>query len=381
MIRKRHLIVIDPTAFSGGSKVATENMLRLLDIEQTRITILTADANSWRLPLFKRVRLYQPRWLASRDQGITYFLRHTCIALNVLLLRLRFGRFDIALGASGPGVDLALYLLKPILGIKIIQLIHGPVAQSNTIARSLMQADEVHYLESCRDSLVATLSRITDTPQNIMSSRFHIMQNGLSLHAWPTACQTLYPAIFWAASLLKWKGLETLLAALNKIEPECRPATHICYIKPQHTQLDISPAPVDLELVYWYENPINIDQIRASTNIFISTSSNEPFGLSILEAMAAGLCILIPADGAYWDRTLTNNIDCIKYRAGDADDLAQKLLMLSKNMKRVTELGGRAAKIALNYRAKKQYANLKKSLTEIAISPEEKNVCRVQHHD
>jgi len=373
MIGKRHLIVIDPTAFSGGSKVATENILRLLDTEQTRITILTADAHSWHLPLFKRVRLYQPRWLANKEQGIAYFLRHICIALNLLALRLRFGRFDMALGASGPGVDLALYLLKPILGIKIIQLIHGPVAQSNTIARSLMQADEVHYLESCQDSLAATLSRLTDTPQKTMPSHFHIMQNGLSLHTWPTACQTLYPVIFWAASLLKWKGLETLLAALNKIEPECRPATHICYIKPQHTQLDISPAPVELELVHWYENPINIDQIRASTNIFISTSSNEPFGFSILEAMAAGLCILIPADGAYWDRTLTNNVDCIKYRAGDADDLAQKLLMLSQNMKRVTELGGRAAKMALNYQAHKQYAHLKKSLTEITISPDVKN--------
>ncbi|MFT5879944.1 MAG: glycosyltransferase involved in cell wall biosynthesis [Moritella sp.] len=381
MIRKRHLIVIDPTAFSSGSKVATENILRLLDTEQTRITILTADAHSWRLLRCKRIRLYQPRWLASKDQGITYFLRHICIALNVLFLRFRFGRFDIALGASGSGVDLALYLLKPVLGIKIIQLIHGPVAQSNTIARSLMQADEVHYLKSCRDSLVAMLSRLTDTPQNIMSSHFHIMQNGLSLHAWPSPCQTLYPAIFWAASRLKWKELETLLAALNKIAPECRPATHICYIKPQHTQLDLNPAPIVLERVHWYENPINIDQIRASTNIFISTSSNEPFGLSILEAMAAGLCILIPSDGAYWDRTLNDNIDCVKYQAGDADDLAQRLLMLSKNMKRVTDLGGRAAKIALNYRAQEQYANLKKSLTEIVSSPDVKNVCKGQNYD
>ncbi len=381
MIQKRHLIVIDPTAFSSGSKVATENMLRLLDTEQTRITVLTADAHSWRLPLFKQVHLFQPKWLASREQGITYFLRHICIAFNVLLLRLRFGQFDIALGASGPGVDLALYLLKPVLGIKIIQLIHGPVAQSNTIARSLMQADEVHYLDSCRDSLVATLSRLMDTPQDIMPSHFHIMQNGLSLHAWPTACQTLYPAIFWATSLSKWKGLETLLAALNKIKPECRPATHICYIKPQHSQLNISPAPVELELVHWYENPINIDQIRASASIFISTCSNDPFGLSILEAMAAGLCVLVPADGAYWDRTLTNNINCIKYRAGDADDLAQKLLILSQNMKRVTDLGGRAAKIALNYRAQKQYAQLKKSLTEIATAPNFKNVYRGHNYD
>jgi len=97
--------------------------------------------------------------------------------------------------------------------------------------------------------------------------------------------------------------------------------------------------------------------------------------------MAAGLCIVIPSDGAYWDRTLNNNIDCIKYRAGDADDLAQKLIMLSKHMGRVTELGEQAAKIALNYRAQKQYANIKKSLTAITSSPDIKNRCKGQSYD
>ena len=381
MIRKRHLIVIDPTAFSGGSKVATENILRLLDTEQTRITVLSADAHSWQLPQLNRVHLYQPKWLAKQEQGICYFLLHIYIAFNLLLTRLRFGQFDIGIGASGPGVDLALYLLKPLLGIKIIQLVHGPVARSRTIARCLIRADEVYYLESCQNSLISTLSCITNKPQVVMSSHFHIMQNGLPQHAWPTACQTLYPVIFWAASLLKWKGLETLLAALEQIEPEMRPETHICYIKPRYTQLPISQAPTDIEQVRWYENPVNIDQLRASSNIFVSTSNHEPFGLSILEAMAAGLCILIPSDGAYWDRTLKNNVNCIKYRAGDAADLAKKLLVLSRNMKRVTDVGRRAAQIALNYRAQKQYANITKSIIGLTDYSDIKNVCRGQIDD
>lgn len=381
MIRKPHLIVIDPTAFTGGSKVATENILRLLDSERFNITVLTADAYSWHLPQFRRIHLYQPRWLARQEQGIRYFLLHICIALNLLVTRLRFGKFDLAIGASGPGVDLAIYLIKPLLKLKIIQLIHGPIACSRTIARCLMHADEVYYLDSCRDSLIASLSRITDKPLEIMSSNFHTIQNGLPQYAWPTTCQTHYPAIFWAASLLKWKGLETLLSALLQIEPDKRPATHICYITPQHTQLPISQAPISLEHVYWYDNPVNLDQIRASTNIFVSTSYNEPFGLSILEAMAAGLCILIPADGSYWDRNLKHNVDCIKYNPADTPDLSNKLVMLSQDMERVAEVGARAATIALNYQAEKQYAKIKKSILALSKAPTTSNICRGQIHD
>ncbi len=77
--------------------------------------------------------LHEPAWLAQQEQGIAYFIRHFIILLNILWLRLRFGHFDMALGASGPGVDLALYLARPLLNWKVVQLVHGPVACSRTI--------------------------------------------------------------------------------------------------------------------------------------------------------------------------------------------------------------------------------------------------------
>ncbi len=353
---KHHLLVIDPTAFTGGSKIATENILRLLNSKQTRITVLTADQSSWRWPPLNRVRLYQPQWLAQQEQGILYFLRHIIIAFNLLLTCLRFGRFDIAVGASGPGVDLALYLLKPILGFRLIQLIHGPVATSRTIGRCLLAANEVHYLKSTHTSLLSALSRLTATPCKLTAPHFQLMQNGLPDHAWPSHCQTERPVIFWAASLLKWKGLDILLTALKQIKPKARPETHICYIQPKEILLPMNHAPVAIDGVHWYKTPENLDEIRASTNIFVSTSHNEPFGLSILEAMEAGHCVLIPADGAYWDRALKNNINCIKYTPGDAVDLASKLRSISRDMDRLRSLGNAAIRIANNYRAQTQYA-------------------------
>lgn len=364
MTDKHHLLVLDPTAFSGGSKVATTTILNLLNPKKMRITVLTADKFSWHSDAFKCVHLYEPKWIAEKEQGIGYFIRHAFIALNLLMVRLRFGKFDIALGASGPGVDLAIYLLKPLMKMKLIQLIHGPVAASHTIAKCLNSADQVHYLESSAASLQAAL--LCHYPnQTTLPSHFHLLNNGLSDDAWPSGCQTQYPVIFWAASLLKWKGLDTLLDALQNIDPKVRPLTHICYIRPQGVQLPISQAPVKIQSVDWYENPVNINQLRASANIFVSTSKNEPFGLSILEAMAAGLCILIPKDGSYWDRTLEHNIDCLKYQPDDADDLKKKLLMVSLNMPLLIKLGKQAAKVALDYSANKQYKHIKNSIEQI----------------
>ncbi len=362
---QRHLLVIDSTAYTGGSKIATENILKLLNSRRMRVTVLTADCHSWNWPTLKRMKLYQPEWLAKKEQGVLYFLRHFFIALSILIIRLRTGKIDIALGASGPGVDLGLYLIKPVLGFKIVQLIHGPVARSRTIGRCLSVADKVYYLESCKNSLLSALSTTaskTKVAVQRLPANFHIMINGLPFYAWPNRCQYKVPTIFWAASLLKWKGLDVLLAALYRIDNGVRPETCICYIRPKETPLPMSSAPVKMEGIYWHENPRHINVLRSFANIFVSTSKNEPFGLSILEAMAAGHCVLIPADGAYWDRILEDGINCIKYRAGDAEDLAEKLLAISSNMNRIKMLGEAASNIAFDYRAENRYAEIKRTL-------------------
>lgn len=366
---KRHLIVVDPTAFGGGSKVATETILALLNKQQVRITVLSADKDSWKGPQIQsmdltRVQLYEPKWLAEKEQGLSYFARHFFIAFNLLLVSLRFGRFDIALGASGPGVDLALYLLRPMMNYKIIQLIHGPVAKSRTIARCLKVAHKVFYLQTSYISLknaLATLPAFNGS----LPTNFHLFQNGLSKKQWPTACQKKYASFFWAASLLKWKGLDLFLAALNTMPLADQCPSHICYIKPKGVQLPVTNAPVQLAKVNWHNHPNNLDQLRANSNIFISTSQHEPFGLSILEAMAAGQSIVIPADGAYWDQVLTDNVNCIKYTPGDSQDLSNKLLNLSCNLPLITRLGEQAQLVAQDYQAEKQYAQIVNQLMQI----------------
>lgn len=369
MTDKRHIVVLDPTAFAGGSKVATNTILSLVNPDTHRITILSADPHSWRDPRWQRQLLVEPAWLSHQEQGLGYFIRHGLIAIHLLLLRWRHGVIDVALGASGPGVDLALYLLKPLLGYRLLQLIHGPVACSRTIGRCLNSADEIHHLDSAKASLNKALSRVSGKGATPLPERYQVMQNGLSAHDWPSPCQLNRPVVFWAASLLKWKGLDILIDALRLIAPGQRPDTHICYIRPRQTRLPVSQAPIRVKFVHWHHQPDDFDRLRASANIFVSTSENEPFGLSILEAMAAGHCLVLPADGAYWDRHLRNGLHCIKYQPGNAADLASKLQSLGRNLEQIKTLGAQAAELALNYRAQHCYRTLKESLEGRAVQP------------
>ncbi len=362
MTKKRHVLVIDPIAFPGGSKTATETILNLLEQDNVRITVLTRDPDSWQQPNINRALFQEPKWLSQQEQGIPYFLRHLFILLKLFLARLHYGKIDIAIGASGPGVDLALYLARPLLRYKIMQLIHGPVASSRTIGRCLQKASQIYYLEHTKHSIKKALATVSRDFEPQLPVQFQVMENGLPSESWPKRCQTSQPIVFWAASLLKWKGLETLLDALNIIAPPARPKTHICYIQPKETLLPVSQAPITMTSVHWHKSPENLNQLRASANIFVSTSKNEPFGLSILEAMAAGHCVVIPADGAYWDKILEDGISCIKYQPGDSMELATKLWQLCRDMDQVRKLGASAHKIALHYQADISYAPIKQVL-------------------
>jgi len=111
--------------------------------------------------------------------------------------------------------------------------------------------------------------------------------------------------------------------------------------------------------INWYESPSNLDEIRRSNSIFISTSKREPFGLSILEALAAGLCVVIPSDGAYWDHRLIHNKNCIKYTPGDASDLAHVLRDLQANPNRLNRIALTGKLVAQQYRASVRYKNIR----------------------
>lgn len=366
----RRILLLDPIAFNGGSKVANRYFLGLLPDDQAQITVLTRNASAWKSTGWRTVNLYELPFVRTAESGIPYFLRHLFLALQVLLLRLRLGMGSVLIGGSGPGVDLALYLSKLIVPAQIVQLVHGPVARSRTCGRCLKMADRVFYLASCEASLKAALTAVGETEdkinQRLQSDAWSIMQNGIPRSRWPSAMiainastETLPVKIFWAASILKWKGLDLLLNVLQQaaVEPQKETTweTEICFLRPKDITLPITQIPRAISNVHWHEEPDNLDQIRSTCTVFISTSENEPFGLSILEALCVGLCVVIPADGAYWDQKLEHGVNCLKYQPNNSEALLQCLKQLQQQPRLIRELGLAGETVAAAFRAEIVY--------------------------
>lgn len=367
-----HAIIADPVLFHGGHKNAANKIISLMQERDVRITVITADQSSWMAEGITRQRLWVPAWLQQQETGLCFYLQHLFIAFNILIARLIHGRIDVGIGISGPGIDMALYLLKPFLGYRIVQMIKGPVAASRSIGTCLTQADNIYHLESMGTTLDAALSTLDSNLGRSDLTHCDTMENGLLEHEWPTPCHYETPRLFWAASLLRWKGLDLLTESLELMNSDERPLATVCYIKPVDTTLEVSTIPVSSDTVSCYESPDNLDTLRSECNIFVSTSSNEPFGLSILEAIAAGHCVLIPEDGAYWDQHLRDNIDCVKYCAGDANDLRLKILDLLNDQTRLKRIGLSARATAEQYRAEKKYRDVIDSIA----NPDEAQGCR-----
>ncbi|MDD9194447.1 glycosyltransferase family 4 protein [Aliivibrio sp. S3MY1] len=369
MNKSNHILVLDPITYSGGSKIATREMLDLLNRKNNRVTILTANPSSWLLRNVEIIKMSHPNWLPVSEYGKSYWTRQLYFCFWLFYARLFYGKIDVAVGASGPGIDMPIYIMKCFLGYQITQLIHGPVGLSRSIGLCLCHAEHVFYLQSTYPSLLTALKQVwrkdelsvqtAKQEQLFATHHFESFVNGIAKKNRPSACQYQSPSLFWAASLLKWKGLDLLLETTENIPTDERIPTNICYLTPENNVLPTTRAPRLIESITWHHQPSNLDTLRAQANIFVSTSHQEPFGLSILEALMAGMCVIIPSDGAFWDLVLTHNKNCLKYQPNDISSLQLRISQAGSDLNLITQLGQSGAHLSQGYQAEKCYLSIK----------------------
>ncbi|WP_394125531.1 glycosyltransferase family 4 protein [Vibrio hepatarius] len=379
-------LVFDPIPFKGGSKIATSDALNLCNRKNCEFIILTVDPAYWQateLCSHNEVRvakLWHVAWLMKHHHGYLYWLNQGLLLIQLLFSLLRFGHIHQVVGASGPGIDMPIYLARRLFTYRVTQLIHGNVGRSRSIGYCLAQAEAVFYLPSTKQSLLAALecylAHATGVSDSRVLAKFYLNSssyqsfiNGLPHARWPTQAQQDLPICFWAASLLKWKGLDLFVEALKECSRFKPVSANICFIRPKDTCLPISEAPINIRHIKWYDDPVDLDAIRAQSNIFISTSQKEPFGLSILEALAAGMCVIIPQDGAFWDNELTHDQDCIKYQPDDVHSLVNALLYATNDASVLNRCQANALQTAEQYKAEYRYLRLAQHINSDAVTP------------
>jgi len=345
------VLIYDPVPCKGGSKEVMKTVLTQLTSDIS-VWVVSNDIESWCGSNVKFVHLYCPLFLLKQNSGPGYFLKHFIFLVSLFITLCKLKRFTKIIGLSGPCVDFALYLLTSIIHIDIIQLVQGDIANSKIASFGLTRASQVFYLPSTFDSIVRTLKRHSQK-HHITERNFRPFINGIDSSTIKQRVFNEKVGFLWAASLSRWKKVELFVEAMTKLN--CHPKdkgkffASICYIKPQ---IDAYIEPDNFEKsdnIQWYANPKNLNEIRANSSVFVSTAEHEPFGLSILEAMTAGLAIVIPADGSYWDQQLTAGYNCVKYRPDDIKSLVNVLNQLINDPKLLLKIAKQAKHFSQDY--------------------------------
>lgn len=226
----------------------------------------------------------------------------------------------------------------------------------------LARSHSVFYLRHCQADVEDALAGAGRD-----QGRAFPLDNGISALRWPSPAKAPdSKRILWAASLLRWKRPDIMVNAMAQLGAVAGAEAHMCFIRPEKTGVDALEPDYSVPNIFWHESPDNLDTIRQGCSLFVSTAESEPFGLSILEAMAAGLCVLIPQDGAFWDTELVHGRNCIKYRPGCTADLSCKLQQLLDHPHDIQRIANAGRRKADQYKAEKAFSDLVATVCSLA---------------
>ena len=333
------VLVIDPITMKGGSKVATLDALQSWSGMRS-LQVLTATPDAW-----PGAQIVNQTWIprSEHPSGLAYYvqlIRHTLLVSWALL----WARPDIVVGASTPHVDAGAMFAAKLFGKRYVQFVHGPAPDTKLTRLGLRWAQQVFALKSVE---------FAQQPGALVRFSNGINANKVS----PISSDA--QGILWAASNMPWKRLDVMIQASQNLDI---PITIACL---PVNEDDKEQLPIQLPKAQWAFDPPNLDELRRQRSIFVSTSEREPFGLSILEAMTAGLCPVIPADGAYWDQHLTDGEHCLKYTLGDADSLEKTLQRALANPAHTQTIGNNAKTFSQQYTLDNAFSPLHQALDQL----------------
>ena len=122
--------------------------------------------------------------------------------------------------------------------------------------------------------------------------------------------------------------------------------------------------------------PEEVSRLLVRCDLFLHPATQEPYGVAVLEAMAAGAAVLgSSAAGAVRDR-IVHGENGVVHAAGDAGDLSSQLIEVARDRPRIRCLGGAAAATSRAWPASRGVAVVKAALERTGPIISDRGPCR-----
>lgn len=363
---KPTVLIYDACPGFGGAITSIAALVPQLIDEGMQVVIVALQQDGWKEQgLDSLVQLIRP-FNHGAINGVRYLVRETLRSIELYRIARRVGA-SLILANNGPGSNLGAYLAPPPFALPVAQYIRGAFYPSRLSYWALRRSK----------SIFTVSSQVTElcSGHKLDPAKIFEVPEGLSASQWPRPRQWNAKNWFWSSALAKWKGIHLLLEAYVRAGSlGAPPSLKVCYLPldPKDVDADQLPSVVPPG-VEFLPNPSSLNEIRSQATAYFHTALiPEPFGRSILEAMAAGLCPVVPDEGG-GKQLVSHRETGIVYQARSASSLASAMCWVNKNPDKVLNLGQRAKEHVEKYRAEKTFGKVIHAIKQLAAKNRETN--------
>ena len=181
-----------------------------------------------------------------------------------------------------------------------------------------------------------------------------------------------YPIILFASKFIKRKNATLLIEAFNNLSKDKKnpPKAYLLFIGDGEERINLENK---INCLGWQENikllgfknQSELPAYFALCDIFVLPSSKEPFGLVINEAMNAGKAIITTNEVGCARDLVKENINGFIVKAGNINQLTEKLNILLNNNEKILSMGKESLKIINFWDYQNNILAIKKALYKI----------------
>lgn len=339
------VLVEDASPGVGGALTSLAALTEVLEARGHRVRVLASSLDA------ARALGLDARPLADGEGSYAARVGHRVVSL---MREVRRFKPDVLLANNAPAPNLAAAIVARACHLPRVQYVRGAFHQGQLARAVLSDASAVFAVGSEVHKSLPSAMRVDE---------------GLSRAQWPSPRHTVSSRRFWCSSLAPWKGISLLQSALAQAPAE---GADICaadllrWGSPESLPQPWAPGCE----VHRNVSQSRIDEFRARCGIYVHTALQpEPFGRSVLESMAAGLCPVVPDEGGPLEY-VSHEEHGLRYQARSLESLVHALKRLDAHPRLREQLASNAAARAERFEATQVFAPVVQALERSALGSE-----------